>query len=61
MLNSSHLHGELTQEETEIIEHTLEFADLQVTEVMRRRRDDEQVVFHFTARAVAWNTPEICT
>jgi CBS domain containing-hemolysin-like protein len=39
ILNSSHLHGELTQNETEIIEHTLELADLQVTEVMRPRED----------------------
>jgi CBS domain containing-hemolysin-like protein len=39
ILSSSHLHGELTQEETEIIEHTLEFADLQVTEVMRHREE----------------------
>lgn len=35
ILGSSHLHGELTKEETEIIEHTLDFADLQVTDVMR--------------------------
>lgn len=37
ILSASHLHGELTQEETEIIEHTMEFADLEVTEVMRQR------------------------
>jgi len=35
ILSSSHLHGELTKEETEIIEHTLDFADLIVTDVMR--------------------------
>lgn len=35
ILGASYLHGELTQEETEIIKHTLEFADLRVTEVMR--------------------------
>ncbi|KTD67834.1 MULTISPECIES: hemolysin family protein [Legionella] len=35
LLNASHLHGELTEEEVDIIEHTLDFADLKVTEVMR--------------------------
>lgn len=35
LLNASHLHGELTEEEVEIIEHTLDLADLKVTEVMR--------------------------
>jgi CBS domain containing-hemolysin-like protein len=35
LLNASHLHGELTKEEVEIIEHTLDLADLKVTEVMR--------------------------
>ena len=39
ILGASHLHGELTKEETEIIEHTLEFADLKVTEVMRPPED----------------------
>lgn len=39
ILHSSHLHGELSKEETEIIKHTLEFADLQITEVMRSRDD----------------------
>jgi CBS domain containing-hemolysin-like protein len=39
ILNASHLHGELSEEETEILEHTLELADLQVTEVMRPRDD----------------------
>ncbi|MBX3708640.1 MAG: HlyC/CorC family transporter [Gammaproteobacteria bacterium] len=44
ILSASHLHGELSQEETEIIEHTLEFAELQVTEVMRHR--DEIVLLN---------------
>lgn len=35
ILGASHLHGELTKAETEIIEHTLDFADLKVTDVMR--------------------------
>lgn len=35
LLNASHLHGELTEEELDIIEHTLDLADLKVTEVMR--------------------------
>lgn len=35
LLNVSHLHGELTEEEVDIIEHTLDLADLKVTEVMR--------------------------
>lgn len=35
ILHASHLHGELTKDEAEIIEHTLEFAELRVTEVMR--------------------------
>jgi CBS domain containing-hemolysin-like protein len=35
ILTASHLHGELTLEETNIIQHTLEFTDLKVTEVMR--------------------------
>jgi len=35
ILGASRLYGELTQAETEIIEHTLDFADLKVTEVMR--------------------------
>ncbi|QDQ39222.1 HlyC/CorC family transporter [Legionella geestiana] len=35
LLNASHLHGELTEEEVDIIEHTLDLADLKVTEVMR--------------------------
>ena len=39
LLNSSHLHGELTQEEVKIIAHTLDFADLKVTEVMRPREE----------------------
>lgn len=35
ILNASHLHGELKKAERDILEHTLEFADLQVTDVMR--------------------------
>lgn len=35
LLSSSHLHGELTKEEVEIIEHTMDLGDLKVTEVMR--------------------------
>ncbi|KTC90328.1 hemolysin family protein [Fluoribacter dumoffii] len=35
LLNASHLHGELTEDEIEIIEHTLDLAELKVTEVMR--------------------------
>lgn len=35
LLNASHLHGELTEEEVDIIEHTLDLAELKVTEVMR--------------------------
>lgn len=35
ILSGSYIHGELTQEESEIIEHTLDFAELSVTEVMR--------------------------
>lgn len=42
ILHASHIHGELTKAETEILEHTIEFADLRVTEVMRPR--DEMVV-----------------
>ena len=39
ILNTSHLHGELTKDETEILEHTLDFADLKVTEVMRHQEE----------------------
>jgi CBS domain containing-hemolysin-like protein len=39
ILNSSHLQGELTIDETEILEHTLDLADLNVTEVMRPKND----------------------
>lgn len=35
ILSASHVHGELSKAETQIIEQTLEFADLRVTEVMR--------------------------
>jgi CBS domain containing-hemolysin-like protein len=37
LLSSSHLHGELSKEEVEMLEHTLEFTDLRVLEVMRPR------------------------
>ena len=33
------MHGELTKDETEILEQTLEFADLRVTEVMRPQEE----------------------
>jgi CBS domain containing-hemolysin-like protein len=39
ILSASHLHGELTKDETEILEHTLDLADLNVVEVMRPRQD----------------------
>ena len=35
ILSSSHSHGELTNEEIEMLEHTLDFTELKVTEVMR--------------------------
>ncbi|MBA3661996.1 MAG: HlyC/CorC family transporter [Gammaproteobacteria bacterium] len=39
ILSTSHLHGELSKDETEILEHTLEFAELKVTEVMRPQEE----------------------
>lgn len=39
ILSSSHLHGELTKDEKEILEHTLDFAELQATDVMRPIED----------------------
>src|SRR3989338_11618827 len=39
ILGASHLHGELTKDEAEIIERTLDFADLKVTEVMRPQEE----------------------
>ncbi|MCP0914648.1 MULTISPECIES: hemolysin family protein [Legionella] len=39
ILSASHLHGELSKEEVEILEHTLDFADLKVTEVIRPREE----------------------
>lgn len=39
ILNSSHSHGELTKEETEILEHTLDFAELRMTDIMRPIED----------------------
>lgn len=44
LLSASHLHGELTEEEVEIIEHTLDLADLKVTEVMRF--SEEMIMIH---------------
>lgn len=35
ILSASHLHGDLTKEEIQMLEHTLDFAELNVTEVMR--------------------------
>lgn len=37
ILKSSHLHGELEKAEASIIEHTLDFADLDVSDIMRPR------------------------
>lgn len=42
LLGASYLHGELTKEEVEIIEHVLDLSDLKVTEVMRS--SDEMVM-----------------
>ena len=42
ILSASSLHGEITQDEAEIMEHTLEFADLRISEVMRP--EDELVM-----------------
>jgi len=39
ILSTSHLHGELTKDEAEILEHTLDFADLKATEVMRPQEE----------------------
>ena len=35
ILSASYTHGEITKDEAEIMEHTLEFADLRISEVMR--------------------------
>ncbi len=35
ILNTSHLYGQLTLEETEILKHTVDFSELRVTDVMR--------------------------
>ena len=35
ILSGSHLHGELEEDEREILEHTLDLAELNVTEIMR--------------------------
>ena len=42
ILSASSLHGEITKDEAEIMEHTLEFADLRISEVMRP--EDELVM-----------------
>ncbi|MFN7094052.1 MAG: hemolysin family protein, partial [Burkholderiales bacterium] len=47
ILNSSYIHGELTKDEVDIMEHTLEFADLRITEVMRSA--DELVMLDIQA------------
>jgi CBS domain containing-hemolysin-like protein len=39
ILKASHLHGELTKVEAEMLEHTLEFAELTVADVMRPAED----------------------
>ncbi len=39
ILNTSRFHGELTTDEARILEHTLDFADLKVTEVMRPQEE----------------------
>lgn len=39
LFSAGHLHGELTREEAEMLEHTLEFADLKVTELMRPKEE----------------------
>lgn len=39
LLNTSHRHGELSEEEVDIIEHALDLADLKATEVMRFREE----------------------
>lgn len=44
ILNATHLHGELNQEERDIIEHTLDLGELTVTEVMRP--EDEMIVLN---------------
>ncbi|HXH54784.1 MAG TPA: hemolysin family protein [Gammaproteobacteria bacterium] len=50
ILTASHLHGELTQEETKIIKHTLDFADLSVTEIMRPK---EEIIMLYTNEPVS--------
>lgn len=44
LLSASYLHGELTNEEIGIIEHTLDLTELKVTEVMRFK--EEMVMIH---------------
>lgn len=39
LFSAGHLHGDLREEEADIMAHTLDFADLRVTEVMRPRAE----------------------
>lgn len=39
ILNASHVYGQLTRQETEILKHTVDFAELTVTDVMRPDED----------------------
>ncbi|MCC5790982.1 MAG: HlyC/CorC family transporter [Legionellaceae bacterium] len=56
LLNASHLHGQLSKEEMDIIEHTLDFAELKVTEIMRYREEmvmlDIQTPIHQTMQTI---------
>ncbi len=46
ILNASHSHGELTKDEAKIIEHTLDFTELSVTEVMRPSDEMIEIELH---------------
>jgi CBS domain containing-hemolysin-like protein len=39
ILSTTHLHGQLTKQEVEILKHTVDFAELSVTDVMRPREE----------------------
>ncbi|QDP71614.1 HlyC/CorC family transporter [Legionella israelensis] len=39
ILSANHLHGELSKEQVSMLEHTLDFAELRVTEVMRPKEE----------------------
>lgn len=52
ILNSSHVHGGLTKEEMQMLEHTLDFAELKVAEIMRPH--EEMVMLN-----IADSMPEI--